>query len=151
SAILNRALLGAILIAVIVFLPDGVAGGLSRWGRRAATKPSVAPAQAAAEGPRGGVAVPASAPLLVCAAVKKAFRGLQALAGVTLEVRGRRDPRPHRTERLGQVDADQCGERLLSERRRANRARRSGYRARPGSPHRESWSGPGLSDPPLLS
>jgi len=87
SAILNRALIGAILIAVIVFLPDGVAGGLSRWGRRAATKPSVAPAQAAAEGPREGVAVPASAPLLVCADVKKAFRGLQALAGVTLEVR----------------------------------------------------------------
>jgi len=87
SAILNRALIGAILIAVIVFLPDGVAGGLSRWGRRAATKPSVAPAQATAEGPREGVAVPASAPLLVCADVKKAFRGLQALAGVTLEVR----------------------------------------------------------------
>ena len=89
SAILNRALIGAILIAVIVFLPDGVAGGLSRWGRRATTKPSVAPAQAAAEGPREGVPAHASAPLLVCADVRKAFRGLQALAGVTLEVRAR--------------------------------------------------------------
>src|SRR5262249_415736 len=34
SAVLNRALIGAILIAVIVFLPDGVAGGLSRALRR---------------------------------------------------------------------------------------------------------------------
>src|SRR5262249_57670653 len=59
----------------------------SRWGRRATTKPSVAPAQAAAEGPREGVAAHASASLLVCAYVRKAFRVLQALAGVTLEVR----------------------------------------------------------------
>src|SRR5262249_23969161 len=86
SAILNRALIGAILIAVIVFLPDGVAGGL-RWGRRAPVKSSGAPAHAAAAGPREAVAAPASAPPLVCTDVKKAFRGLQALTGVTLEVR----------------------------------------------------------------
>ena len=35
-AVLNRALIGAILIIVIVFLPDGVAGGLRRAWRRAA-------------------------------------------------------------------------------------------------------------------
>ena len=86
SAILNRALIGAILIAVIVFLPDGVAGGLSRRGRRAAVKRSDAPTHAMAEAPRKVVTAPA-APLLVCIDVKKAFRGLQALAGVTLEVR----------------------------------------------------------------
>jgi branched-chain amino acid transport system permease protein len=86
SAILNRALIGAILIAVIVFLPDGVAGGLSRRGRRVAAKPSDAGARATAEEPREAATAPA-APLLVCTDVKKAFRGLQALAGVTLEVR----------------------------------------------------------------
>jgi len=87
SAILNRALIGAILIAVIVFLPDGVAGGLRRRGRRAAAMPSDASTRAAGDGPREAVAAPATAPLLVCTDVKKAFRGLQALAGVTLEVR----------------------------------------------------------------
>src|SRR5262249_38747185 len=46
SAILNRALIGAILIAVIVFLPDGVAGGLSR-ARRARVAPVEAPGAAA--------------------------------------------------------------------------------------------------------
>jgi ABC-type branched-subunit amino acid transport system ATPase component len=87
SAILNRALIGAILIAVIVFLPDGVAGGLRRRGRRPVARPSDTSTRAAAEEPREAGAVPAAAPLLVCTDVKKAFRGLQALAGVTLEVR----------------------------------------------------------------
>src|SRR5439155_259917 len=36
SAVLNRALIGAILIAVIVFLPNGLAGGLQGRARRAA-------------------------------------------------------------------------------------------------------------------
>src|SRR5206468_7707730 len=87
SAVLNRALIGAILIAVIVFLPDGVAGGLGRRGRRAAATPSDASTRAAAEGPREAATAPDAVPLLVCADVRKAFRGLQALAGVTLEVR----------------------------------------------------------------
>jgi branched-chain amino acid transport system permease protein len=86
SAILNRMLIGAILIAVIVFLPDGVAGGLSRRGRRAAAKRSDVSTHVMADAPREAAIAPA-APLLVCTDVKKAFRGLQALAGVTLEVR----------------------------------------------------------------
>jgi branched-chain amino acid transport system permease protein len=85
-AILNRALIGAILIAVIVFLPDGVAGGLSRVRRARAGR---------VETPAGGavavaLAAPtraATGPLLGCTDVRKSFRGLQALAGVTLEVR----------------------------------------------------------------
>ena len=85
SAILNRALIGAILIAVIVFLPDGVAGGLSRV-RRARAAP-VTPASAAVAVGTKAPAPPATVPLLGCTDVKKAFRGLQALAGVTLEVR----------------------------------------------------------------
>jgi len=86
SAVLNRALIGAILIAVIVFLPDGVAGGLRRAWRRTVAR---------VEAPRSVVvAMKAERParsesttLLGCTDVTKAFRGLQALAGVTLEVR----------------------------------------------------------------
>jgi branched-chain amino acid transport system permease protein len=86
SAILNRALIGAILIAVIVFLPDGVAGGLSR-ARRARVAPVKAPAGGAVSMAIQPAAPAAVGTLLGCTDVKKAFRGLQALAGVTLEVR----------------------------------------------------------------
>jgi branched-chain amino acid transport system permease protein len=85
-AVLNRALIGAILILVIVFLPDGVAGGLRRAWRRAvplAETPASAVVALHAERP----ARTESMTLLGCTDVKKAFRGLQALAGVTLEVR----------------------------------------------------------------
>jgi len=87
SAILNRALIGAILIVVIVFLPDGVAGGLRRRARRAAGGPVAAATSVAAAVTTESPARPAAVPLLGCTDVKKAFRGLQALAGVTLEVR----------------------------------------------------------------
>jgi len=86
-AVLNRALIGAILIVVIVFLPDGVAGGLHR-ALRGRARPAAAPARAVAAteaAPRAGRGD--ATPLLGCSDVKKAFRGLQALAGVTLEVR----------------------------------------------------------------
>ncbi len=85
SAILNRALIGAVLIAVIVFLPDGVAGGLGRWRRRpgAAARPVAVTIAVVSARPRPAVGMP----LLRCADVRKAFRGLQALAGVTLEAR----------------------------------------------------------------
>lgn len=87
SAVLNRALIGAILIAVIVFLPNGVAGGLRRRARRAAVAPASTVTAAAVAAKLESPARPAAATLLGCVEVKKAFRGLQALAGVTLEVR----------------------------------------------------------------
>jgi branched-chain amino acid transport system permease protein len=89
-AVLNRALIGAILIAVIVFLPNGVAGGLQRRFRRAGATASTVNESAVASvaQKREPPARAAAAPLLGCVEVKKAFRGLQALAGVTLEVRG---------------------------------------------------------------
>src|SRR4029453_4022592 len=62
SAILNPPLIGAILIAVIVFLPDGVAGGLRRRGRRAAAKAPDASMDAAVDGPRDAAPAPAPAP-----------------------------------------------------------------------------------------
>src|SRR6185369_5056694 len=86
-AVLNRALIGAILIVVIVFLPDGVAGGLRR-ALRGRARPVESPARAVAATQAGPRAARVDArPLLGCSDVKKAFRGLQALAGVTLEVR----------------------------------------------------------------
>ena len=94
SAVLNRALIGAVLIAVIVFLPNGVAGGLQRRFRRASRASADATASAIGPTSVASVAEPrepppraATAPLLACVEVKKAFRGLQALAGVSLEVR----------------------------------------------------------------
>jgi branched-chain amino acid transport system permease protein len=86
SAVLNRAMIGAILIVVIVFLPQGVAGTLVR--RRARPLPSTTgrPAPVVVgdgnPAPRGAASI-----LLSCAEVRKAFRGVQALAGVSLEVR----------------------------------------------------------------
>jgi branched-chain amino acid transport system permease protein len=88
SAILNRALIGGVLIAVIVFLPDGVAGGFQRRRARRAAVPAVGMAASPAAEATAEPATPsAGAPLLTCTNVQKAFRGLQALAGVTLEVR----------------------------------------------------------------
>ena len=94
SAVLNRALIGAVLIAVIVFLPNGVAGGLQRRFRRAARPFVDATASGVGQSPVASVAEmrepparAAGSPLLGCVEVKKAFRGLQALAGVSLEVR----------------------------------------------------------------
>jgi branched-chain amino acid transport system permease protein len=87
SAILNRALIGGILILVIVFLPDGVAGGLRRRARRAPAVPVEAATRVATERPRAPAPPRTAVPLLACTDVTKAFRGLQALAGVTLEVR----------------------------------------------------------------
>src|SRR4029450_4172698 len=90
SAVLNRALIGAILIAVIVFLPNGVAGGLQRRFRWAAPASAGAGASSTVASVTERFATPApraAAPLLGCVEVKKAFRGLQALAGVTLDVR----------------------------------------------------------------
>jgi branched-chain amino acid transport system permease protein len=87
SAVLNRALIGAILIAVIVFLPDGVAGGLRR-ALRLRARPVQPPARAVvATDVEPRATRDDTTPLLGCSDVKKAFRGLQALAGVTLEVR----------------------------------------------------------------
>jgi branched-chain amino acid transport system permease protein len=87
SAVLNRALIGGILIAVIVFLPNGVAGGFPRRARRTAIASAGAASTAAVAMQPESAARPAAVPLLGCVDVKKAFRGIQALAGATLEVR----------------------------------------------------------------
>jgi branched-chain amino acid transport system permease protein len=87
TAVAGRALVGLTLVLVILFLPEGLTGFLAR--RRSSTPAASDPA-AATPAPavlRNQPARPAGSPLLVCADVSKAFRGIQALRDVSLEVR----------------------------------------------------------------
>jgi branched-chain amino acid transport system permease protein len=91
TAVAGRALVGLTLMLVILFLPGGLMGLVARRRapRPAMTAPSAAAGPASPERvlPRhesgGGV----GAPLLVLDGVRKGFRGVQALGGVSLEVR----------------------------------------------------------------
>jgi branched-chain amino acid transport system permease protein len=88
TAVAGRAAVGVALVLAVLFLPRGITGLLGR--RRAATSGPV-PARDADEPESRPVAArprdALGAPLLVCTDVRKAFRGLQALRGVSLEVR----------------------------------------------------------------
>ena len=102
SAVMGKVVMGVILVAVILFMPEGILGWvMHRFGRK--------PAAAAASNPRppsaiDGNAREAAAPmagvpsapggrsgggevLLKARGVSKSFRGVQALRGVDLEVR----------------------------------------------------------------
>ncbi|MES2509891.1 MAG: branched-chain amino acid ABC transporter ATP-binding protein/permease [Pseudomonadota bacterium] len=105
SAIIGKGLTGVVLIAVILFMPQGVLGQILKWmgARRAAkglaeTTPEVhaaAPATAtataasshAASTPSSASAVPMGGVLLKATGVVKQFRGVRALRGVDVEVR----------------------------------------------------------------
>jgi branched-chain amino acid transport system permease protein len=87
TAVAGRALTGLTLMLVILFLPAGITGLL---GRRRSMRPAPPPVQALLAVPSvasARSAGPSGPPLLVCDGVRKAFRGVQALAGVSLEVR----------------------------------------------------------------
>jgi branched-chain amino acid transport system permease protein len=83
TAVVGRAAVGLTLMLVILFLPGGVTGLLAR--RRRAPAPPIPAAEGgpAASSPVGG---PTGSPLLACSDVRKAFRGVQALVGVSLDV-----------------------------------------------------------------
>ena len=88
-AIVGKAVFGTVLIAVILFMPQGVLGTIVAWTRR---KPvSVAPAAAfelAAEAAAARERRPVgSERLLVARGIRKSFHGVRALDGVDLEVR----------------------------------------------------------------
>jgi branched-chain amino acid transport system permease protein len=83
TAVAGRAVVGLTLMVAILFLPEGVTGLRAR-GRAA---PAGAPPAARPTGAPRPAASVAGRPLLVCADVRKAFRGVQALDGVSLEVR----------------------------------------------------------------
>jgi branched-chain amino acid transport system permease protein len=86
TAVGGRAMVGLALVLVILFLPEGITGALSRHrssrthGDRETAPP--APTVAQSRGRRIG-----GGPLLVCTDVRKAFRGVHALEGVSLQVR----------------------------------------------------------------
>jgi branched-chain amino acid transport system permease protein len=104
-AVAGRAAVGLILIVVILFMPQGVLGQILRWVQRRAplAKPSL---------PRSGLEfthrhapIQDLTPLLTATGVRKAFAGVQALAGVDLEVR--------RGEILGLVGPNGSGKSTL--------------------------------------
>jgi len=95
-AIAGRALVGLIFIVVILFMPNGLLGRFAQRG--AFPRIELTP-------PDASVAVTSNEPLLVVRGATKAFKGVQALAGVDLEVR--------RGEILGLVGPNGSGKSTL--------------------------------------
>jgi branched-chain amino acid transport system permease protein len=86
TAVVGRAAVGLALMLAILFLPEGITGWI---GRRRPASAAPDPAARVPQSPVAGapaVRVPGP-PLLVCRDVQKAFRGVQAPDGVSLEVR----------------------------------------------------------------
>jgi branched-chain amino acid transport system permease protein len=82
-ALLGKAVFGTVLIVVILFMPEGVLGWIV-----ARTRKRVEPTLGTAEPPRPTRATrDIGQDLLVARGVRKAFRGVQALDGVSLSVR----------------------------------------------------------------
>ena len=103
AAVAGRALSGLILIAVIVAMPEGILGQLLNRFRKKAPAPH-RPMAAAPVASRSTLEIE-DEPLLVVRQVRKAFKGVQALAGVDLEVR--------RGEILGLVGPNGSGKSTL--------------------------------------
>jgi len=80
APVLGRALVGVILIAVIVLMPEGILGKLLKRRRRQSSSSGTQPHPVRAASPN-------SEPILVARNVSKAFKGVQALADASLEVR----------------------------------------------------------------
>jgi len=82
AAVLGRALTGLILIVVIVAMPEGILGQLLKRFRKKepVRKPPVESARPAMKAKTGTI--------LEVRGASKAFKGVQALAGVDLDVRG---------------------------------------------------------------
>jgi branched-chain amino acid transport system permease protein len=100
NPVLGKAAIGAVLVAAILFMPDGVLGRCGRFGTRRFVALSAAELSAAAVAERAPVALVAPAALdlprremtraeviLRTRDLRKSFKGLQALAGVDVEVR----------------------------------------------------------------
>jgi branched-chain amino acid transport system permease protein len=83
AAVAGRALTGLILIVVIIAMPEGILGQILKRFRRkeAPVRPVVGNLVSTNTKKESGE------PLLVVSGVAKAFKGVQALAGVDLEVR----------------------------------------------------------------
>jgi branched-chain amino acid transport system permease protein len=87
TAVAGRAAVGLTLTLAVLFLPRGITG-LAGRGRSGPPAPARGGVDAPSLSPAGGDLVRVvGPPLLVCVDVRKAFRGVQALRGVSLEVR----------------------------------------------------------------
>ena len=86
-AVAGRAIIGLILILVILFLPRGVIGFAESRLRRARPLESAKSDKVAPMNRPGAVPPSGDGVLLRCDDVHLAFRGVRALAGVSLEVR----------------------------------------------------------------
>jgi branched-chain amino acid transport system permease protein len=104
SAVLGRAAFGAVLVGVILFMPNGVLERLDRWRKaRSAAKPARATAKEEVLKGEAGVetnaatsepslqmlarpSIDRSTPLLEARQVSKSFSGVRALDGVDLQV-----------------------------------------------------------------
>ncbi|MEO6407876.1 MAG: branched-chain amino acid ABC transporter ATP-binding protein/permease [Burkholderiaceae bacterium] len=90
-AVAGRAAVGAVLVAVILFLPSGILGRFMRRDGGAAPPPAPATSPVGTVSSQSTVAGPAPArshtDLLVVSDLRKAFKGVQALDGVSLTVR----------------------------------------------------------------
>jgi branched-chain amino acid transport system permease protein len=111
QAVIGKAVTGAILVVAVLFLPDGVLGGRRRTARARSKRETApeerAPSPAARPAPTPDMALrPASASsLLVVRGLAKSFKGVQALAGVDLDV--------HEGEILGIVGPNGSGKSTL--------------------------------------
>jgi len=81
APILGRVLVGVILIAVIVLMPEGILGKLRKRRRSSKPKPRSEPFSNRA------LTAISGEPILVARDVRKAFKGVQALSDASLEVR----------------------------------------------------------------
>ena len=86
-AVLGKAAIGAVLVAAILFMPDGVLGRFGRFGRRHAAIARVPTTGAPEALPAPVAGVPGGELLLRAQGLSKAFKGLTALAGVDVDVR----------------------------------------------------------------
>ncbi|NDZ13587.1 branched-chain amino acid ABC transporter permease [Variovorax sp. WS11] len=89
-AVAGKALIGVILIAAILFMPDGILERVRRLWRRApgaGTVVAPAPAAAVLAPPAVASAAPQGEVLLRVKGLSKSFKGVRALSGVDVEVR----------------------------------------------------------------
>jgi branched-chain amino acid transport system permease protein len=84
APVVGRALVGVILIAVIVLMPQGILGKLAKRWRRVPAGPRRSGREVRAPSPNPK----AGEPILVARNVSKAFKGVQALCDASIEVRG---------------------------------------------------------------
>lgn len=86
-AVAGKAAVGVVLVAVILFMPSGILGyAMKRKPGRATVPPASERAQPAQPQPRAQPQ-PTYRPLLEVRELSKAFKGVQALDGVSLQVR----------------------------------------------------------------